>query len=171
MRNKVIMILLLTSMLMAILLGCMIKHNPNEYNVIKAERILINSNDYLNKDELPPIEELNIPQNKEKQLLDEDNLVYIGEYKLTGYCDCEICQGPWVGTTALGVPPTEQWTIAVDSEYIPLGSLVVINGHTYRAEDTGSAINQRRIDIFCGSHEECYSEFCNGYADVYIVVE
>ena len=100
---------------------------------------------------------------------EESDLIYLGEFLLTGYCDCPICQEEWVGTTALGVAPTPEWTIAVDPDVIPLGSYVVINGHTYRAEDVGGMINYNHIDIFCSSHEECYSDFCNGYTEVYLV--
>ena len=98
-------------------------------------------------------------------------LEYLGEFLITGYCDCPICQEEWVGTTALGVPPTEEWTIAVDPDVIPLGSYVWIDGHRYRAEDVGGAINYNHIDMFMHSHEECYDEICNGYKDVYIEVE
>ena len=128
--------------------------------------------------------ELNVDEFKEYQLNKEyyltetlrieddekDSIIYLGEFLLTGYCDCPICQEEWVGTTALGIPPTENNTIAVDPDIIPLGSYVWINGIRYHAEDVGSMINEYHIDIFCGSHEECYSEFCNGYADVYIEV-
>ena len=99
-----------------------------------------------------------------------DNLRYLGEFKLTGYCDCEECQEEWVGTTALGYAPEEEWTVAVDPDVIPLGSYIWINGHRYFACDVGGMINENHVDIFCGSHEECYSDFCNGYADVYLEV-
>ena len=97
-------------------------------------------------------------------------LEYLGEFRLTGYCDCEICQEEWVGTTALGVPPTERNTIAVDPNVIPLGSYVWIDGIRYHAEDVGGMINDQHIDVFVGSHEGCYAEFCNGYHDVYLEV-
>lgn len=128
-----------------------------------------------NKDILP--EEESIPeviQCPQEEIEEEDvveeefNLEYIGEFLLTGYCDCEICQEEWVGTTALGVAPQAEWTIAVDPNVIPLGSYIWINGVRYHAEDVGGMINEYHIDVFCNSHQECYSEFCNGYADVYI---
>lgn len=100
-----------------------------------------------------------------------NDTIYIGEFLLTGYCDCPICQEEWVGTTALGVPPTEEWTIAVDPDVIPLGSYVWIEGHRYRAEDVGSAIQENHIDMFMPSHEDCYQDICNGYKEVYIEVE
>jgi len=45
-------------------------------------------------------------------------------------------------------------TIAVDPKVIPLGSQVKINGNIYTAEDTGSAIKGKKIDIYYNSHSE-----------------
>lgn len=97
-----------------------------------------------------------------------DSLVYLGEFQITRYCDCPICQEEWVGTTALGVEPTVEYTIAVDPEIIPLKSMVMINGNIYRAEDIGGAITGNHIDIFTETHEECFEKF-NGYTDVYLI--
>lgn len=99
----------------------------------------------------------------------QTNNNYLGVFKLTGYDDCEQCQGEWVGTTALGVMPQVNHTIAVDPSIIPLGSHVMINGIEYVAEDVGGGVKGNHIDIFVGSHEESYSDFCNGYAEVYLV--
>ena len=164
MKNRIIMTLILTSLLSLITLGC----------VYKTKEVKINSNVDLNVSErgllLPMINTLseeNPPENE------NNNLIYLGEFLLTGYCDCPICQEEWVGTTALGVPPTTEWTVAVDPDVIPLGSMIWIDGfdHAFRAEDVGAAIQEKHIDVFCSSHEECYSDFCNGYADVYLIVE
>lgn len=103
-----------------------------------------------------------------------DDLIYLGEFKLTGYCDCYECQEEWVGTTALGVAPTTEWTIAVDPDVIPLGSIVVIDGfdNIFRAEDVGSMINSNHIDIFCSSHSECFNEIYNRRdVKVYIITD
>ena len=99
------------------------------------------------------------------------NLVYLGKFIITGYDDCELCQEEWVGMTAIGVAPTEYNTIAVDPSVIPLGSYVWIDGIRYHAEDVGGAINDNHIDIFVGSHEETYEEFCNKIADVYLEIQ
>jgi len=97
-----------------------------------------------------------------------DNLIYLGQFRLTAYCDCVKCQEQWVGTTAMGVAPTVNHTIAVDPSIIPLGSIVYIDGMRYVAEDVGGAIKGNHIDVFVGSHEETYSNEYNRYADVYI---
>lgn len=101
--------------------------------------------------ELKLITEEEIKQKQEEKAVDDG---YLGRFRITHYCDCETCQGEWTGTTATGRTPTVGRTIAVDPRVIPLGTKVVINGHTYTAEDTGGAIRGNRIDIFVGSHEE-----------------
>lgn len=108
-------------------------------------------------------------QEEFKDETSEDNLIYLGQFLLTGYDDCYECQEEWVGTTALGVAPQVNHTIAVDPNIIPLGSHVMINGIEYVAEDVGGGVNGNHIDIFVGSHQESFSDYCNGYADVYLI--
>ena len=80
--------------------------------------------------------------------------VSLGEFKIYHYCACKACCGKTNGITATGTVATAGRTIAVDPEVIPLGSVVVIDGHEYIAEDTGGAIKGKKIDMFCESHEE-----------------
>ena len=99
----------------------------------------------------------------------DSNLVSLGTFKLTAYCGCSSCNGQWTGyPTASGVMPTVGRTIAVDPSVIPLGTKVVINGHTYVAEDTGGAIKGSKIDIFFSSHSEAMN-FGVKYAEVYVI--
>ena len=68
----------------------------------------------------------------------------LGVFKITHYCACPICCGEYSnGITASGTTAQAGRTIAVDPSLIPLGSSVVINGHTYVAEDTGGAIKRK----------------------------
>lgn len=78
------------------------------------------------------------------------------EFEATAYCACPKCCGKWAdGVTALGTKATAKRTIAVDSNLIPLGSKVEIEGlGIYIAEDTGSAIKGKIIDIYFDTHEE-----------------
>lgn len=79
----------------------------------------------------------------------------LGQFKITAYCNCSKCCGQWAGgPTAYGTMPAEGRTIAVDPNVIPLGSKVVIDGHTYVAEDTGSAIKGNKIDMYFNSHSD-----------------
>ena len=72
----------------------------------------------------------------------------------TAYCSCTKCCGKSDGITASGVKAKANHTIAVDKRIIPLGTVVLINGKQYVAEDTGSAIKGNRIDIYFDSHEQ-----------------
>lgn len=73
-----------------------------------------------------------------------------------------VCTGYATGLTALGTPAragngtiTNPHIIAVDPDYIPLGTLVYIQGWGYaRAEDTGSAIKGNRIDLLFNYHKQ-----------------
>ena len=74
--------------------------------------------------------------------------------ELTAYCPCAKCCGEWAGgNTASGTVPTEGRTVGVDPAVIPLGATVYIDGHAYKAEDTG-AFEGNIIDIFMESHED-----------------
>ena len=79
--------------------------------------------------------------------------ISLGTFKITAYCPCSVCCGEWAdGITGTGVLATENHTIAVDPNVIPLGSRVEINGVEYVAEDIGGAIKENRADIFFNSH-------------------
>ncbi len=93
----------------------------------------------------------------------------LGNFKLTFYCPCEICNGRTDAKTASGTTMAEGRTIAVDKSVIPLGSRVYIDGFgEFIAEDTGSAIVENRIDICVYSHERAY-ELGVQYGDVYLL--
>ena len=78
----------------------------------------------------------------------------IGEFKITYYCGCDICNGEWGNITYRGTIPRPQHTIAVDPNVIPLDSKVIIDGIEYTAEDTGNKIIGNKIDVYVSSHEE-----------------
>lgn len=60
--------------------------------------------------------------------------------------------------TASGVWPTVGFTVAVDPDVIPMGTLMYVEGYGYaRAEDTGGLIKGNRIDIFLNTEKECRS--------------
>lgn len=86
--------------------------------------------------------------------------------KVTAYCSCVKCCGVWSkdhpsrqGTdyeqyTTSGTIPVAGRTVAVDPDIIPLGSKILIDGHEYTAEDTGSGVKGNHIDIYFDSHED-----------------
>lgn len=76
-------------------------------------------------------------------------------FVITAYCPCSKCCGKWAnGITSTGVKAQAGRTIAVDPRKIPYGTKVIIDGHTYVAEDCGGAIKGNRIDIFFNTHSE-----------------
>ena len=84
------------------------------------------------------------------------NFKNLGSFRLSFYCTCEKCCGAYAtGLTKSGTTVTEGRTIAVDPKVIPLGSRVYIDGYgVFIAEDVGSAINENKIDIAVGNHEQ-----------------
>lgn len=89
----------------------------------------------------------------------EYKLVYLGEFKLTHYCDeryDHICGGN--GVTASGTATSVGRTVAVDPSVIPYGTTIYIEGYGYRvAEDCGSAVSNNQIDILVSTHDEAMS--------------
>ena len=45
---------------------------------------------------------------------------YLGQFKLTAYCPCTACSGPWGSQTKSQTTAQEGYTIAVDPDIIPL---------------------------------------------------
>lgn len=83
------------------------------------------------------------------------------EYVLTAYCPDARCTGPSSpergghGLTRSGKRPVSGRTIAVDRRLHKMGDDLDIEGlGIRRAEDTGSAIKGRRIDVFMDDHDE-----------------
>lgn len=101
---------------------------------------------------------------------EDSNLKSLGTFKLTAYCACSKCCGKSDGITASGTKAKQGRTIAVDPKQIPYGTKVVINGHTYIAEDCGGGIGKNRIDVFFNSHKEALN-FGVQRAEVFIYVD
>ena len=83
---------------------------------------------------------------------------YIGSFTISHYCPCSVCNSGYIGT-ALGLPLSPYWTVAVDPRVIPLGTKLYIEGYGMCiAADTGGAIKGNRIDYCVGSHSEAYAK-------------
>lgn len=105
--------------------------------------------------------------------------VSLGEFKLTAYCSCSICCGKWANNRpvdedgneivygAIGERLKEKYSIAVDPTVIPYRTEVIINGHTYKAQDCGKAIKGNRIDVYFENHNDAL-EFGIQYAEVFV---
>ena len=104
------------------------------------------------KEELATItDELNIVNMTITDVKSEEyELLYIGDFKLTHYCNEfyeHIC-GYGDGLTATGTNVTPGRTIAVDPTVIPYGTEVYIEGYGWRtAEDCGGSVKGNHIDI------------------------
>ena len=90
----------------------------------------------------------------------------LGTYKITAYCGCRSCSGSWGNRTASGRRARQGRTISVDRRKIKLGTKVRINGHVYVAEDTGSKVRGKHIDMYFSSHHRV-RRFGKKYLKVY----
>lgn len=112
------------------------------------------------------VEPLSEPEPESAQEEEKITDHYVGKCEITAYCTCVKCCGIWsedhpsrqgtgyVQKTATGTIPTAGRTVAVDPSVIPLGSIVMINGVGYIAEDTGSAVKGKVVDIYFDNHSE-----------------
>lgn len=102
--------------------------------------------------EIAPVEE--IPT---EIIEDTPEIISLGICQLSAYCTenyPHICNDGDSTFTATGTTPTPGRTVAVDPTIIPYGSEVIINGHSYIAEDCGGAIKGNRVDIVFATHQE-----------------
>ena len=113
----------------------------------------------------------------------EPNLIVsLGEFKLTAYCSCQKCCGQWainrprdengdeIVYGSIGIRLIAGVSIAVDPNVIPYNTEVIINGHTYKAQDCGGAIDGNEIDVYFDDHQEALN-FGVQYTEVFIIVE
>lgn len=100
--------------------------------------------------EKPQLETIVLPQ-QEVENEPEPNIM---EVTATAYCPCKECSDEWGNKTSTGAIAKEGRTIAVDPKIIPYGTEVIIDGHTYYAEDCGGLIKGNMIDIYFDSHEK-----------------
>lgn len=87
---------------------------------------------------------------------------YLGNFKLTAYCNCAKCCGTAGKLTASGTVPTAGRTVAMAG--VPFGTKLLINGNVYTVEDLGTPYGH--VDIFFNSHSDALS-FGLQSADVY----
>lgn len=169
MRNK-ICIVGLTVALICLIIG--FEGNSHQKNDLKAELSVVQAEATSLQDALNQKEEdlqKNIKKNKElkselkiaNQTIEdlkgsEYKLVYLGNFKLTHYCDeryNHICGGS--GVTASGAKTAVGTTVAVDPRVIPYGTKMYIEGYGWRiAQDCGSAVKNNQIDILVNTHKQ-----------------
>ncbi len=101
----------------------------------------------------------------------ETNIKNLGIFDITAY-DTTECLGDDGNLikTASGMFPKAGHTVAVDRNIIPLGSKLMIDGIIYTAEDTGSKVQGKVLDIFFDTHEET-EDFGRQQKTVYMVLD
>lgn len=78
----------------------------------------------------------------------------LGTWKITHYCPCKKCSGPWGHKTSSGATCEEGVTAAC--AILPPGTVVMIEGYGERIiQDTGAGVRNEHIDLFYESHKEC----------------
>ena len=92
--------------------------------------------------------------------------ISLGEYKLTAYCACEKCCGAWAKNrpldkdgnpiiyTASMAEAKQGVTVAADTDVLPFGTVILIDGHEYTVQDRGGGVKGNHIDVFFDTHEE-----------------
>ena len=95
-------------------------------------------------------------------------LISMGECKITYYCSCPICSGPYGDLTATGTRCVEGRTVAVDPNTIAYGTKLLIAGHVYTAEDCGGKVVGDHVDIYLNDND-LTDELGVKYMDVWIV--
>lgn len=79
---------------------------------------------------------------------------HIERYTVTAYCPCVKCCGKSNGITASGIKAVEGVTVAADTNILPFGTQLQIDGNIYTVQDRGGAIKGNRIDIYFDTHEK-----------------
>ena len=166
-RFKILLCVVVILIAIMVLLGCV-------FEDVKIERA-IETNKNIEQDK----KTIEIETDKEVGKEEVIELVSLGEFKLTSYCPCSICcnsfaynrpkdkNGKEIVYGSIGERLKEGYSIAVDPEVIPYGTEVIINGHTYKAQDCGGAIKGNRIDVYYESHQDALN-FGVQYAEVFL---
>ena len=92
-----------------------------------------------------------------------------GTCSISHYCNCSTCSGSYGNTTASGVIPSVNRTVAMGRN-VPFGTKIRIGNDptVYTVEDRGGAIGRNNVDVFVGSHSEAMNKGRYS-APVYIV--
>lgn len=103
----------------------------------------------------------------DKKLFEDEILKDLGTFEMTAYCSCEKCCGKTDGITASGVRAQEGVTVAADTNILPIGTKIYVDGNEYIVQDVGGAVKGNKLDIYCETHEKAVA-FGVQYKNVYI---
>ena len=157
--------LALTALLAALVFSAVVcdfrKTTQEDDMAVQETSTGVGRDEYKVEEEIVSNEPVNAPTDKEPDVLES-----LGVYKLTAYCACEECCDGWalnrpvdeagnpIVYTASGSIAKHGVTVAADTDILPFGTVLLIDGHEYTVQDRGGAINGKRIDIYFDSHEE-----------------
>lgn len=81
---------------------------------------------------------------------------YLGSFRVTRYCPCNICNGGWGSNTAWAGTIIPGQTVAINlGSGIPKLAWIYIDGFGWRrAEDTGGGVAVNQIDLAVATHYE-----------------
>ena len=94
-----------------------------------------------------------IPITVDATVQSDERLINMGEFKITYYCSCEDCSGPWGTQTSTGNHCEQGRTVAVDPSVISYGTRILIDDNVYVAEDCGAKVIGDHIDVYVNDHE------------------
>lgn len=154
-----------------------IMEEKNDIVIAAKENVQVYSKPYANKyselDNIPQGEEISrkctlkngfsmISYNNQSVFVQTTDLAkkkYVGDYIITYYCPCSICNGSYGAVDRYGKPLTNG-VAAVDPNIIPMGSTFYVEEadglRTCVAKDVGGAIKGKHIDVFVNvPHNVC----------------
>ncbi len=155
--------------------------NEEAYEVISEDNStntvddVVYADEYIEEEIIEETEEVVI----EETIVENEELVSLGQFTLTAYCSCPSCCGQYaygrpvdengneIVHGAIGETLISGVSIAVDPYVIPFYTEVVMNGKTYIAHDTGGLIKGNRIDVYFDNHEDACA-FGLQYAEVFV---
>lgn len=100
-----------------------------------------------------------VPENAE--------MVYLGEFHVTGYDVCMDCCGKVDGITASGAQAKVGRTVAATKDF-PFGTVLYIDGIGSRIVEDRGGMRGDHLDVLCEDHPACYA--ITGYYEVWEVV-
>lgn len=100
----------------------------------------------------------------------------IGVFRLTAYCTCPACCEKWSkfnhdkDGNPIGAEQTiliNGYSVSADTNILPFGTVILIDGKEYKVQDRGGAIKGKRLDVYFTSHQDALN-FGVQYKEIFI---
>ena len=102
------------------------------------------------------------------EIPDGSELVYLGNFYITGYDICMDCCGKTDGITASGAKATVGRTVAATRDF-SFGTVLYIDGIGARVVEDRGGMKGQHLDVLCEDHPACYA--ITGHYDVWEVMK